>query len=100
MSNGATWCDTGIIQAVANTHNCVIHITESDFNKPDGTIVYPESNTYYEKKQTVIFIGYINSLTIIIFCCKSLESRRCLRYSIFVPKAAYIFGLAHNINLA
>ena len=60
MSNSGTWCDNVIIQAVANSHNCVIHITESDFNKPDGTIIYPASTTYHEKKQTVIFIGYIN----------------------------------------
>ena len=62
MSNSGTWCDNVIIQAVANSHNCVIHITESDFNKPDGTIIYPASTTYHEKKQTVIFIGYINGL--------------------------------------
>lgn len=60
MSNSGTWCDNVIIQAVANSHNCVIHITESDFNKPDGTIIYPASTTYREKKQIVIFIGYIN----------------------------------------
>ena len=62
MSNSGTWCDNVIIQAVANSHNCVIHITESDFNKPDGTIIYPASTTNQEKKQTVIFIGYINGL--------------------------------------
>ena len=62
MSNSGTWCDNVIIQAVANSHNCVIHITESDFNKPDGAIIYPASTTYHEKRQTVIFIGYINGL--------------------------------------
>ena len=30
MSTQGTWCDNIIIQAVANAHNCVIHITESD----------------------------------------------------------------------
>ena len=62
MSNAGTWCDNVIIQAVANSNNCVIHITESDLNKPDGTIIYPSSTTYHEKKQTVIFIGYITGL--------------------------------------
>jgi len=60
MSNAGTWCDNIIIQTEANSHNCVIHITESDFNKPDGTIIYPASSTYHEKKQTVIFIGHIS----------------------------------------
>ena len=33
MSRPGTWCDNIIIQAVANAHNCVIHITESDVNQ-------------------------------------------------------------------
>ena len=36
-----TWCDNIIIQAVANAQNCAIRITESDINKPDGTIITP-----------------------------------------------------------
>ena len=33
---------TVIVQAVANAHNCVIHITQSDrIDKPDGTIITP-----------------------------------------------------------
>ena len=33
---------TVIVQAVANAHNCVIHITQSDrVDKPDGTIITP-----------------------------------------------------------
>ena len=39
MSNPGTQCDNIIIQAVANAYNCVIHITKSDVNKPQGTII-------------------------------------------------------------
>ena len=41
MSTAGTWCDNIIIQAVANSLKCVIHITESDVNKPEGTVIYP-----------------------------------------------------------
>lgn len=41
MLTTGTWCDNIIIQAVANAQNCAIHITESDINKPDGTIITP-----------------------------------------------------------
>jgi len=51
MSNAGTWCDNVIIQAVANSNNCVIHITESDLNKPGGTIIYPSSTTYHEESK-------------------------------------------------
>lgn len=59
MSNPGTWCDNIIIQAVANAHNCVIHITESDINKPQGTIITP---VFHDQHPRVIFIGYINDL--------------------------------------
>ena len=59
MSNPGTWCDNIIIQAVANANNCVIHITESDINKPEGTIITPVS---HDQQPKVIFIGYINEL--------------------------------------
>lgn len=57
MSNQGTWCDNIIIQAVANANNCVIHITESDINKPQGTIITP---IFHDQRYRVIFIGYIN----------------------------------------
>ena len=59
MSTPGTRCDHIIIQAVANAHNCVIHITESDINKPDGTIITP---VVHEGQTNTIFIGYINEL--------------------------------------
>ena len=59
MSNPCTWCDNIIIQAVANASNCVIHITESVVNKPQGTIITP---IFQDKCSRVIFIGYINEL--------------------------------------
>ena len=62
MSTVGTWCDNIIIQAVANSHNCIIHITESDLNKPEGTVIYPVPNICPNKQQTVILIGYINGL--------------------------------------
>ena len=59
MSTPGTWCDNLIIQAVANAHNCVVHITESDINKPHGTIITP---ILHEGRSNTIFIGYINEL--------------------------------------
>jgi len=59
MSTPGTWCDNVIIQAVANAHNCVIYITESDVNKPHGTIITPVD---CEGGANTIFIGYINEL--------------------------------------
>ena len=61
MSTLGTWCDNIIIQAVANAHNCVIHITESDINKPDGTILII-TPVVHEGQTNTIFIGYINEL--------------------------------------
>ena len=58
MSKPGTWCDNIIIQAVSNAFNCIIHITESDINKPDGTIITP----VHEGQPNTIFIGYINEL--------------------------------------
>ena len=59
MSTPGTWCDNIIIQAVANAHNCIIHITEFDLNKPHGTIIAP---ILHEGRPNTIFIGYINEL--------------------------------------
>ena len=59
MSTPGAWCDNIIIQAVANAYNCVIHITESDSNKPDGTVITP---VVHEGQTNTIFIGYINEL--------------------------------------
>lgn len=59
MSTPGTWCDNIIIQAVANAHNCIIHITESDVNKQHGTRITP---IFSEGRPNVIFIGYINEL--------------------------------------
>ena len=39
MSIPGTWCDHRIIQAVANAFNCVIHITESNANSLQATII-------------------------------------------------------------
>ena len=38
---------------------CIIYITESDINKPDGTVITPVS---YIGQPRIIFIGYINQL--------------------------------------
>ena len=59
MSTPGTWCENLIIQAVANAYNCVVHITESDINKPHGTIITP---ILQEGRSNTIFIGYINEL--------------------------------------
>ena len=44
---------------MANASNCVIHITELDINKPEGTIITPVS---HDQQPRVIFIRYINEL--------------------------------------
>ena len=59
MSNPGTWCDNIIVQAVANANNCIIHIIESDVNKPQGTTITP---TFQDNCSRVIFIGYISEL--------------------------------------
>ena len=59
MSTSGTWCDNIIIQAVSNAFNCIIHITESDINKPDGTVITP---VLCQEQPKTIFIGYINEL--------------------------------------
>ena len=59
MSIPGTWCDHRIIQAVANAFNCVIHITESNANSLQATIITP---VLQQEIQQTIFIGYINDL--------------------------------------
>ena len=59
MSTSGAWCDNIIIQAVSNAFNCIIHITESDINKPDGTVITP---VFCQERPKTIFIGYINEL--------------------------------------
>ena len=59
MSIPGTWCDHLIIQAVANAFNCVIHITESNANSLQATIITP---ALQQEIQHTIFIGYINDL--------------------------------------
>ena len=44
---------------MANANNCVIHITESDINEPEGTTITPVS---HDQQPRVIFGGYINEL--------------------------------------
>ena len=59
MSKQGTWCDNIIMQGVANAYNCVIHITESNINSPEGTILTPVAD---QEGRKTIFIGYINEL--------------------------------------
>ena len=59
MARSGTRCDSIIIQAVSNAYNCIIHITESDVNKPDGPIITP---VLHERQPNIIFIGYITEL--------------------------------------
>ena len=59
MSTSSTWCENIIIQAVSNAFNCIIHITEYDINKPDGTVITP---VLCQEQRKTIFIGYINEL--------------------------------------
>ena len=59
MSTPGTWCDHVIIQAVANALNCVIHITESNPDSQQPTIITPIN---HQGIQQTVFIGYINGL--------------------------------------
>ena len=59
MSTSGTWCDNIIIQAVSNAFNCIIHITESDINKPDGTII---TLVLCQEQPRKIFVRHINEL--------------------------------------
>ena len=59
MSNQETWCDNIIIQAVANALSCTIHITDSNPNAFDATIITPLSS---HQRQRIVFLGYINDL--------------------------------------
>ncbi|CAH3173109.1 unnamed protein product, partial [Porites lobata] len=62
MSKQGTWCDNIIMQAVANAYNCVIHITQSNINSPESTILTPlhyvstltDKNSRYKNKLTCI----------------------------------------------
>ncbi|CAH3181256.1 unnamed protein product [Porites lobata] len=57
MSKQGTWCNNIIMQAVANAYNCVIHITESNIDSPEGIFLTPVADQVGRK---TIFIGYIN----------------------------------------
>ncbi|CAH3185622.1 unnamed protein product [Porites lobata] len=59
MSKQGTWCDNIIMQAVANAYNCVIHITQSNINSRESTILTPVAD---QDGRKTIFIGYINEL--------------------------------------
>lgn len=59
MSKQGTWCDNIIIQAVANALSCTIHITDSDLNAINATIITPLNS---HQKQRIVFLGYINGL--------------------------------------
>ena len=59
MSKQGTWCDNIIIQAVANALSCTIHITDSDLNATNPTIITPLNS---HQKQRIVFLGYINDL--------------------------------------
>ena len=58
MSTIGTWCDNLIIQAVANTLNCVIHIVSSEVNS-ESIIITPLSE---EEQPSHIIIGYLCNL--------------------------------------
>lgn len=59
MSKQGAWCDNIIIQAVANALNCIIHITESNLNSQESTVITP---VVQQEGQETIFIGYINGV--------------------------------------
>ena len=66
MSTSGTRCDNIIIQAVFNAFNCIIHITESDINKPDGTVITPV--LCQEQPNTLYLLGILMSYTMFHQC--------------------------------
>ena len=60
MSRPQTWCDNIIIQAVANSFNCIIHITDSTEGSPEKIIT--PSTTTSEAERVAIFLGYLNEM--------------------------------------
>ena len=60
MSRPQTWCDNIIIQAVANSYNCIIHITDSTEGSPEKIIT--PSTTTSEAERVAIFLGYLNEM--------------------------------------
>ena len=73
ISIPGTWCDHLIIQAVANAFNCVIHITESNANSLQATIITP---VLQQEIQQTIFIGYINDLHYVSTVTHSISQLR------------------------
>ena len=57
MSAQGTWCDAIIVQAVANSLNCIIDITESALNFNETTIIYPAC---YKEKPKTIYMGHLD----------------------------------------
>ena len=60
MSRPQTWCDDIIIQAVANSYNCIIHITDSTKGSPEKIIT--PSTTTSEAERVAISLGYLNEM--------------------------------------
>ena len=79
MSIPGIWCDHLIIQAVANAFNCVIHITESNANSLQATIITP---VLQQEIQQSIFIGYINDLHYVSTVTHSNSQLRNRKYSV------------------
>ena len=44
---------------MSDAFNCISHITESDINEPDGTVITP---VLCQEQPKTLFIGYINEL--------------------------------------
>ena len=78
MSTSGTWCDNIIMQAVANAMNCVIHITHSNINLTEPTIITP---IVHQENQGILFIGYINGLHhVSTFSDRTNKNKNRLKY--------------------
>ena len=60
MSRQGTWCDGIIVQAVANSLNIRIHITESHNNFTERTIIEPAMCQQGESR--TIYLGHVNEI--------------------------------------
>ena len=103
MSKQGTWCDNVIIQAIANALSCIIHITDSNPNNFNATIVTPVNS---QRNQRSVFLGYIIDLhyvsTLQETCNEnainltSLERKLCTRAKMLANKRK--FGKTKRVN--
>ena len=89
MSKSGTWSNNVVMQAVANAYNCIIHMTQSDFNFTDATVITP---VVCYKMSKILFIGYVNNIhyvsTVSNQKCENSKIRYLKRKLEHIPKTS------------